>query len=278
MKTVFLSILLSGCQFVSAQKDQDTNYYKKYFFGNAFVKNGCELVVITKEPQTELAKEIGSRIYSDTATLHYMEQQFFSWKPKHNEIHHYCGFDLYFYRKKGDELEYFSCANSHCGISELGGGDRDMCSNIEFLAENGTKLVADTIYSFPDSIRTKSKMREVHFKDHIYSEFRDKNTGSTDSDHSKSARNVSLFYDGYIELKTSKSWFIDNEGVQHELNAAGIHMDIEDPRINWSYDYGDLTIYFTNDHPLFDTDICKPLNLPQPGYRFHPPLLLWKIP
>jgi len=281
MKAVqFTFVLFLFCQYISVSA-QDTNLVKKYFFGSRFVKNGHELVVITKEPQTELAREIGSRIYSDTATLRYIEQQFFCWKRKDNEIHHYCGHDLYFYLKKGDVLEYISCANSNCGFTELGSGNGDFCSNVEFLANNGTRLVADTIRQLPDSIKTKAEMREVYFRDHIYSEFRDNYLESIvyGNLQTKSFQNVPFYYDGYLQFDVPKEWLFEEEKfLKQQLHSMGIDVDLSDPRINWDCSWNGKTyLYFTSDHPLFDAEACKPLPLPKPGYRFSPPLLIWRV-
>lgn len=113
---------------------------RKYFFENVnFTKEGKELVVIVKEPQTKLAEDLGYRVYSDTSFLNKIESVFYREIDPSNEIMHFCGHDIYFYVKSGKNLKFFKQINSHCGISELG------CENIDLLSENGKVLHADSL-------------------------------------------------------------------------------------------------------------------------------------
>lgn len=113
---------------------------RKYFFENVnFSKENKELVIIVKEPQTKLAEELGYRIYSDSSFLNKIESEFYRETDQLNELIHFCGHDIYFYLKSGQNLKFFKKVNSHCGLNELG------CENLDLLAVNGVKLIADSL-------------------------------------------------------------------------------------------------------------------------------------
>jgi len=113
---------------------------RQYFFENVnFAKEGKELVILVKEPQTKLAEDFGYRYYSDTNFLSKIESEFYRDIDPRSEEVHFCGHDIYFYIKSGRNLKLFKQINSHCGINELG------CENVDLLARNGTKLSADSL-------------------------------------------------------------------------------------------------------------------------------------
>ncbi|MFK7786149.1 MAG: hypothetical protein AB8B56_13590 [Crocinitomicaceae bacterium] len=114
---------------------------RKYFFeGIDFSEKGQELVILTKEPQTQLAEDIGYRVYSDTSFLNQITSEFYrDIDTRKGEVAHFCGHDIYFYIKSGKNLKFFNKINSHCGISKLG------CDDLDVLVENGRALSADSL-------------------------------------------------------------------------------------------------------------------------------------
>jgi len=119
---------------------KSTQLVREYFFENVnFSKEGKELVIIVKRPQTKLAEDLGHRLYSDTAFLNTIESEFYQDVDPSNRTLHFCGHDIYFYIKSGKNLKYHGCVNSHCGINEIG------CDKLELLAENGNKLCVDSL-------------------------------------------------------------------------------------------------------------------------------------
>lgn len=137
---------------------------RKYFFKKVnFVKEGKELVVIVKEPQTKLAEDLGYRIYNDTSFLNKIESEFYQDVDPTFETAHFCGHDIYFYIKSGSNLKLFKQINSRCGLN-----DELSCENIGLLAENGLKLNANslTVLDFENL-----KPKEIISNDVIYAEF-----------------------------------------------------------------------------------------------------------
>ena len=135
---------------------------RKYFFENVnFSKEGKELVVIVKEPQTKLAGDLGYRIYSDTSFLNKIESEFYREIDPSKEIAHFCGHDIYFYIKSGRNLKFYKQINSHCGINEIG------CKNVDLLIENGIILHADSLKTLDFE---NLKPKEIIKDDVIYAE------------------------------------------------------------------------------------------------------------
>ncbi|PHR49041.1 MAG: hypothetical protein COA32_03060 [Fluviicola sp.] len=178
--------------------------YKDYFFDDKLkINDSTSLVVFTRNPQTQMAKDLGPRIYSDTNFIRRIKSDFYELKnPLMPEIVHFCDFDVFFYSYNGHELNYLNKLNSHCDISKIN------CRDLEVLFQPGSQLRVDTLSRFPDKYRDdKSK---IFSENVIVSYF--ENTGSwdfgnTDWDVCKSSRFPRIYYDGYtvvnIELDTS---------------------------------------------------------------------------
>lgn len=267
---------------VSLTASAQDSIVKQYFFRD-LMANGYEVVLYTQDHWTDISRSIGCRVYSDTAELRYMEEHFFRrYRKSEGEIQHFCVDDLFFFLKKGEDLVFFKSTNSMCSISDLGKGPTGDCSNIEFLAEHGTQLVADTFSSVPAGVQTKEELRDRFFNNvvlmHEPYDFYDI--------PKKSARFGPLYYDGYISLSSPFDW---NRTPEEMVAAAlrdslGITVDLNDPNINWIAESEfsapfRFDLYFTKDvTPLYDAVRCRPIGLPKSSYVFEPPIILWRYP
>jgi hypothetical protein len=275
------------CLFYVTIHGQQDSAVRKYFFNQIdFVANGWELVILTRYPRTELARQIGNRIYSDTTTLSYIRENFYKTVRKGDPVlSHSCGQDLYFYIRKGEELVYYNCTNSQCSISDLGSEQRDMCSNLEYLAENGTPLVADTISRLPTAIRTREELRQAYFDDIVYSEPYLGNGSYWDYDKRSSHRNEHLYYDGLIRYKTSFDFDkTDDQYLLEALTALGLPVEFPGQEVEWEINETVLpevwiTFYFTDKaSSFFDHTDCMAVPFPSTGRMLRPPLLIWRLP
>tara|TARA_B100000508_G_scaffold138562_1_gene134930 strand:- start:610 stop:1437 length:828 start_codon:yes stop_codon:yes gene_type:complete len=182
---------------VDLPDDTSGAVYKDYFFDDKLkINDSTSLVVFTRNPQTQMAKDLGHRIYSDTNFIRRLKNDFYELKnPYTPEIVHFCDFDIFFYSYDGHELNYLNKLNSHCDISKIN------CRNLDVLFRPGSELRVDTLSSFPE--RYKNDKSKLFTEDVIVSYF--ENTESWDI--CKNSRLPRIYYDGYavvnIKLDTA---------------------------------------------------------------------------
>ena len=114
---------------------------KIYFLDSSIFKPTDELVLIVDGPQSKFAEDLGSRIYRDSNVIKKINTSFYFTKEVseiEDEINLFCGYDLYFYIKKENELELIQVLNSDCQLDIIGGKE-----NL-FLLELGEKIKIDT--------------------------------------------------------------------------------------------------------------------------------------
>ena len=148
-----------------------------------------ELVLIIKEPQSELAKEIGSRFYSFDLAAEIKNNFVDSSTTKFFDL---CGFDMYFYLKSGRNLRPIAQLNSSC--SE------------RFLTKNNIELLKQGSILYTDTLLVNQKKKSNYFAKSVYYVFRDEETGLYEELQNSVA--FPLWYYDYwfeIEFKSNKS-------------------------------------------------------------------------
>ncbi|MEX0598532.1 MAG: hypothetical protein WD512_18770 [Candidatus Paceibacterota bacterium] len=177
--------------------DTSRAVYKDYFFDDKLkINDSTSLVVFTRNPQTQMAKDLGHRIYSDTNFIRRVKNDFYELRnPLLPEIVHFCDFDVFFYSYNGHELNYLNKLNSQCNISKIN------CRDLEVLFQPDSRIRVDTLNSFPDKYRDdKSKI----FSENVIVSYLE---NSESWDICKSSRLPRIYYDGYtvvnIKLDTA---------------------------------------------------------------------------
>ena len=130
MKHICLSIASIIVNISFAQKTE-----KVYFFGDHdFIASNTQLVVFVKDPQTQIAKDIGQKIYFDTAELRIIQSSFVKEVDPEYQIVHNCDYDVFFYIKTNQNLRYYGSMNSNCGL------DGFDCNVMNLLDSLGTPI------------------------------------------------------------------------------------------------------------------------------------------
>lgn len=193
--------------------------YKDYFFDDKLkINDSTSLVVFTRNPQTQMAKDLRHRIYSDTNFIRRVKNDFYELKnPFMPEIVHYCDFDVFFYSYNGHELNYLNKLNSSCDISKIN------CRDLEVLFQPGSRLRVDTLSSFPD----KDGKSKIFLENVIVSYF--ENTESWDI--CKSSRLPHIYYDGYtvVNIQLDTALTIE-ENIKNYIKMYSDDLD----NINWN--------------------------------------------
>lgn len=216
------------------------NTVKKYFFGSEyFYKSNSELILIVDNPQTEIAKKIGSRYYSDTNFLKLISKVFFTEvdTSNHDVSMHMCGYDMFFYIRNNDNLTYLRAINSNCDLEEIGIIDaKSKCQNLETLTTSGIKLKLDTIHSkILPSMKDSVLLGTVYHKNlDIY-----ENSNSRPSEAiywfgNNNCSNLPVwYYDGMVEetLRLDSTVTIEQNIISY-LTKLGI-TNVKDKAINW---------------------------------------------
>jgi hypothetical protein len=168
--------------------------YKKYFFDDRLqINDSTSLVIIIEDAQTQMATELGHRIYNDTAFISKIKSRFYEEKETVNGIiyeeSHLCGHDMYFYSLINGNMTYLNKLNSNCGISEIS------CQDLDILFESGRKMRVDTLSSLP---RKYKKSRNELFTDNvIWSHYENKQSW----DICQSSKFPIIYYDGYFKVE-----------------------------------------------------------------------------
>lgn len=206
------------------------NVIKEYFLSSShFIDNNQQLVLIVKEPQSELANEIGSRIYEDFDLIRQIQESLVvEIDTTEERIRDFCGFDLFLYLKSGRNLKRINQLNSNC-VSELLSN-----KNIEFL-KIGERLYLDTLSK--EVLDTMNKS-QIFSTDVIYA---DHGQLANFDNWLESLWNSSTFpfwyYDGYIELELKSNFELSViENIHVFLKKKGINK-VASASINWKLNY-----------------------------------------
>jgi hypothetical protein len=156
--TILLIFTLSFFCFNQELKDHNSIIREYFFEGIDLVENGQELVVIVKSPQSKFAREFGHKLYSDTTFLNQIKRDFYVEKKIGEEdILFFCGFDMFFYVKSGNNLKFFKQINSSCNVGNL------TRRNLETLNQNGVNLNCDTM-KLADLKRKNTGKNKLRYK------------------------------------------------------------------------------------------------------------------
>jgi hypothetical protein len=96
-------------------------------------------MVTYEMPRTQLALDIGNRLFEDSLVLRYFEDSIYHVK-KDLESFSSCRSDLTFYGLANGKQQVLLRINSDCGISKFD------CRHLDFMARNGIKLKTDTLH------------------------------------------------------------------------------------------------------------------------------------
>lgn len=194
-KYILLILLIAQITFGFCQST-----VKQYFFGSEdFYKENHELIIIVKNPQTEFAENLGSRYYNDTSFIRKISTLFYTEvdTSNHDISIHSCGYDLYFYAKKNQNLFLIKAVNSSCNVEEIGIIDaKKQCENLELLATSGSQLVIDTL-----STTIYPETKDSILKDVIYH----RNVGIVEGN----ITSESFYYSGNNNSRNLPKWYYD---------------------------------------------------------------------
>jgi hypothetical protein len=209
--------------------DTSGDVYKDYFFDDKLkVNDSTSLVVFTRNPQTQMAKDLGHRIYSDTNFIRRIKNDFYELRnPLMPEIVHFCDFDVFFYSYNGHELNYLNKLNSQCDISKIN------CRDLEVLFQPDSRIRVDTLNSFPDKYRDdKSKIFSENVIVSYFENTDSWNFGNSNSwDVCKSSRFPRIYYDGCIvvDIQLDTALTIE-ENIKNYITKYSDDFD----NINWN--------------------------------------------
>jgi hypothetical protein len=232
LRIVFiLSINLGWCQ----------NTDKQYFFGSEnFYKDNSELVIIVKNPQTEFAENLGSRYYNDTAFIKRISSEFYSEidTSNHEQSSNFFGYDLYFYKKKNQNLFLIKAINSSCDIEEVGIiYSKNQYKNLELLATSGSLLEIDTLLSMVYPETKDSILKDVIFhRDVGIVEGNITSESFYYSGNNNSSNLPKWYYDYFIEVSLKLDSTISiNQNILTYLEKRGID-SVQYKDITWQID------------------------------------------
>lgn len=201
--------------FTFAQKTE-----KVYFFGDHdFIASNTQLVVFVKDPQTQIAKDIGQKIYFDTAELRILQNASFEREIPTSKLEHFCGVDVFLFLKNGQNIQFLYSINSECSI------DGFSCDLMHLLDSLGSHLKKDSVKSSRKNILklTNSPSSFIYgpYSKELITNFNFKNYY-----FNKNGQNLRpQFYDGYyVDSINVKE---DNEFSQYPLYTANYKEYIE---------------------------------------------------
>lgn len=168
--------------------------YKEYFFDDRLqINDSTSLVIIIEDAQTQMATELGHRIYADTAFIRKIKTRFYEEKEMVDgiisEVTHFCGHDMYFYSLINGEMTYLNRLNSNCGLSEVS------CQDLGILFQSGRKMRVDTLTSLPKKYK---KSRNDLFTDNV---IRSHYQNTQSWDICQSSKLPRIYYDGYFKAE-----------------------------------------------------------------------------
>jgi hypothetical protein len=257
MRFILFLLLLSSTTLFSQKTGR-----KIYFLDSTIFKPTDELVLIVDRPQSTFAKTLGSRIYSDSNTIKKICTSFYFTKEvsnKEDETSLFCGYDLYFYIKKENELELIQALNSDCQLNIIGGKENLL------LLELGEKISIDTLNEafrkrYKDSIFQNTFLVKERFLD-------DKNFQAISwCELSNDFNFPKWYYDGKVTIQLNNSdIFKTNESIEEFIKSFGI-IETKKSQINWcgnkKNSTGTITFYIKKElfHYFDDYDLIKYTN------------------
>jgi len=210
--------------FILSKEDELNFTYKEYFFDDKLqINESTSLVILIKEPQTQMARELGNRIYRDTSFIRKIKNQFYEVKEIKNgegqELIHFCGHDMYFYLLSNGNMTYLNKLNSNCGLSEIS------CNDLSILFESGKKLRQVRLTSLPEKY---IKSRDGLFSDKVITSYYE---NQEFWDICKSSRYPNIYYDGFFDMQVAIDPSITiNQNIENKLKSYV--RDMKD--VNWN--------------------------------------------
>ncbi len=213
MKFTLLLILTFSNTFLFGQK------VREYFFENLSTTD--TLVIFSRDPQTEIANQLDNRIYSDSAFLRKIKNEFYEEYEFDQKLTHFCGFDLFFYKLSNGKLVFLNELNSTCGLSQFACKE----TGLSLLLESGKYLKIDTLFNTPKSrqvLREKLQHRNVLLW---------KYSTQLDWDIRKTSKFPKICYDGYFKTKIVLD---TNYSLAENMNYFLLKYTSNCENINWN--------------------------------------------
>lgn len=189
---------------------------RDYFFDqNLTVDSTTSLVLLVRNPQTEFAKNLGHRIYTDSNQINELKRTFY--KNIENGVYsvHKCGYDLFFYLYKNDTLHYLKALNSNCSIGDF------ECENFDALKENGESLRTEVLWEIPDDFKAN---KDRYFSNLLTSYY----FSESPSEKLNNALYPIMYYEHYftvtfdLDTTISPKKNIENYLAKYTSNYAGV--------------------------------------------------------
>lgn len=218
MKLIYLSIASIFINFSFAQTTE-----KVFFFNNHdFIASNTQLVVFVKDPQTQIAKDIGQKIYFDTAELRILQSSFVKEVDHENLSFHYCGYDVFFYIKNNQNLSFYGCMNSKCGL------DGYDCNAMNLLDSLGTPIHSQLEKSSKKALDQKQENEPLAIYFGPYSKEKTSFFSFTFGNRTDNAINLqSSYYDGYFNDTLSAK---KEEDVEELIDRYLLNSTLENPK------------------------------------------------
>lgn len=232
MKGIVSILLLFIFSSVSAQTIGET--MRRYFFDDQLtIDDSTALIVLVRDSQTQFARELNARIYTDTNFIKKLKETWYvEYKYEgQGRSGHLCGHDMFFYKHSGSEFTYLNNLNSNCGISEVG------CTNLHVLLESGRPLRIDTL----TRIRMNMYKKDIFTEDLIKGYCTNNEINWEICSTKKYPR---IYYDGYFKTQIILDTTMTvNQNVENFIRLYAKKSE----RINWNISKNQLSEQeFTN--------------------------------
>jgi hypothetical protein len=198
--------------------------YKEYFFDERLqINDSTSLVIIIEDAQTQMATELGHRIYDDTAFIRKIKTRFYEEKEMVNglitEEAHFCGHDMFFYSLSNGKMTYLNRLNSNCGLSEVS------CQDLGILFESGRRMRVDTLTSLPKKYR---KSRDDLFTENV---IRSHYLNTQSWDICRTSKLPKLYYEGYFKTEiTLDTMYSIEQNIENFIRQYSDDLE----NINWN--------------------------------------------
>lgn len=114
------------------------------------LNDSTHLITIIDNPQTETARSLGNRMFSDTILLKQINEKWFKDLSKEeSEVITFCLPDVHFYLLQKGHLKYLSGIHSQCSPGNW------QCDYLDSLTRYGASLKTDTIHSKTGNLNKK---------------------------------------------------------------------------------------------------------------------------
>ncbi len=219
MMKIAIAILLIFISIDSIGQIERNNFFDE----RLTINDSTSLIVLIQEPQTQFARELNARIYSDTNFIRQLKESWYVEVEKTGigRTYHKCGHDMYFYKLSGDEFIYLNQLNSNCQEYDIG------LENLHVLNDYGKPLHIDTL----TRIRFNAYRDDLFVGDLIESYYI--NGNGQNWEISKSSRYPKIYYEGCfkttIALDSNLTIFENIEFFlgKYSDNLDGLNWNIE---------------------------------------------------